>query len=173
MSNIVLIGFMGTGKTVVGRRLAVLLNKTFIDTDAEIERITEKTIVQIFAQDGAVRFRSEEALLVKKLEDQDNLVISTGGGIVLKPENIISLKKNGILIGLTAPPQIIYQRVMHKRSRPLLNKGDVLSKIEELYAERVHAYDVAEYIVETGDKQIDEVVNEIATYLGEKHKIVI
>ena len=173
MSNIVLIGFMGTGKTVVGRRLAVLLNKTFIDTDAEVERITEKTIVQLFAQDGAVRFRSEEALLVKKLENQDNLVISTGGGIVLNPENIISFKKNGILIGLTAPPEVIYQRVKHKRSRPLLNKGDVLSKIEELFAQRVNAYDAAEYILETGDKQIEEVVDEIVIYLRDKHQIVI
>ena len=173
MSNIVLIGFMGTGKTVVGRRLAALLNRSFIDTDAEVERITEKTIVQLFAQDGAVRFRSEEALLVKKLENQDNLVISTGGGIVLNPENIISFKKNGILIGLTAPPEVIYQRVKHKRSRPLLNKGDVLSKIEELFAQRVNAYDAAEYILETGDKQIEEVVDEIVTYLSDKHRIVI
>ena len=171
MSNIVLIGFMGTGKTVVGRRLAVLLNKSFIDTDAEVESITEKTIVQLFAQDGAVRFRSEEALLVKKLENQNDLVISTGGGIVLNPENIISLKKNGILIGLSAPPEIVYQRVKHKRNRPLLNKGDVLSKIEELFAERANAYDVAEYIIETGDKQVEDVVNEVVSYLRDKHII--
>jgi len=171
LSNIVLIGFMGTGKTVVGRRLAVLLNKSFIDTDAEVENITEKTIVQLFAQDGAVRFRSEEALLVKKLEDQNNLVISTGGGVVLNPENIKSLKKNGILIGLSAPPEIIYQRVQHKRNRPLLNKGDVLSKIKELFAQRANAYDVAEYIVETGDKQVEDVVNEIVSYVNDKHRM--
>jgi shikimate kinase len=168
-----MIGFMGTGKTVVGRRLAALLKKRFIDTDTEIERITEKTIVQIFAQDGAVRFRSEESLLVKKLEDQDNLVISTGGGIVLNPENVVSLKKNGILIALNAPPEVIYQRVRHKRSRPLLNKGDALIKIKELFAEREYAYDVAEYRVETGDKQVDEVVQEIILYLKNKYNMRI
>ena len=102
--NIVLIGFMGTGKTAVGRRLARRLKRKFVDTDAEIEKITGKTIAQIFARDGATRFRSEEALLVKKLAPKEGLVISTGGGLVLNPENVRLLRENGIFVALAADP---------------------------------------------------------------------
>ncbi|MEG3071305.1 MAG: shikimate kinase [Candidatus Syntrophopropionicum ammoniitolerans] len=87
MKNIVLIGFMATGKSTVGRRLAQCLRRTFVDTDKEIEAVTGKTIAQIFAKDGEKRFRSEENLLVKKLVSRKGLVIATGGGLVLNPDN--------------------------------------------------------------------------------------
>jgi shikimate kinase len=85
MKNIVLIGFMATGKTVIGRNLAGLLKREFVDTDAAIEKLTGKTVSQIFAAEGEARFRLEEELLVQKLSSRDNLVIATGGGLVLKP----------------------------------------------------------------------------------------
>ncbi|WP_066637659.1 shikimate kinase [Desulfolucanica intricata] len=168
MYNVVLIGFMGTGKTVVGKRLAARLNKKFIDTDAEIEKVTGKTIEQIFARDGVIRFRSEETLLARKLENQENTVISTGGGMVLDPENIRLFKKNGIIIGLSASPEIIYQRVKHKRNRPLLNKGDLKTKIKELLDERTESYKVAEFTIDTGDKKVEEVVDIIISYLDDR-----
>ncbi|MDF9409479.1 shikimate kinase [Pelotomaculum isophthalicicum JI] len=171
MKNIVLIGFMGTGKSTVGRRLAQRLNRRFVDTDTEIESVTGKTVAQIFARHGMVRFRSEEALLVKKLAPQEGLVISTGGGMVLDPENVFLLKKNGVLIGLTALPEIIFNRVKKKKNRPLLAKGDLKEQIEKLLRERQNAYDVAEYTVDTGAFPQEEVVEKIVRYLEEKQEL--
>jgi len=168
MKNIVLIGFMGTGKTAIGRRLALKLNRKFIDTDAEIENITGKTVAQIFARYGAIRFRSEEALLVKKLARQDGMVISTGGGLVLNPENVCILQENGILIGLTASPEVIFKRLKNKRNRPLLAKGSMKDQIDALLEERRGVYDVAEYTVDTGASSPEEVVEKIIQYLKER-----
>ncbi len=169
MKNIVLIGFMGTGKSAVGRRLAARLGREFVDTDEEIERVTGKTIPQIFAREGEIRFRSEEALVVKKVAARENLVVATGGGVVLNPENVRALQQNGVLIGLVADPGVIYRRVKRKRNRPLLNgPGDILTRIKELLAARADAYAVAEFTVDTGRHTIDEAVEMIIAYLKER-----
>jgi len=159
---------MGTGKSTVGRRLAHRLNRKFIDTDTEIENITGKTVAQIFARCGVVRFRSEESLLVKKLALQEGLVISTGGGMVLNPENVRLLKKNGVLIRLTALPEIIFNRVKNKKNRPLLTKGNLKEQIESMLKDRQGAYDAAEYTVDTGALSQEEAVEMIVRYLKEK-----
>lgn len=169
MKNIVLIGFMGTGKSVLGRRLALRLNRKFIDTDQEIEHITGKTVAQIFARCGIIRFRSEEALLVKKLSRREGLVIATGGGMVLNPDNVRRLQKNGVFIGLVAAPEIIYHRVKNKKNRPLLAKGNLQEQIERLLQERRGAYDVAEYTVDTGIFPPEKAVEMIIQYLAENH----
>ncbi len=169
MLNIVLIGFMGTGKSVIGRRLAVRMNRVFIDTDNEIEELTGKSVSEIFARYGAVRFRSEEALLVKKLAVKENLVISTGGGMVLNPENVRLLQKKGLLICLKASPEVIYQRVKNKRKRPLLLKGDLKEKILSLINEREGLYDVADFTVDTGTCSVNEAVELILHYLSERN----
>lgn len=173
MKNIVLIGFMGTGKTVIGRRLARLLNLEFIDTDSEIEKLTGKTVAQIFAKDGVVRFRSEEKLLVKKLARRSNLVIATGGGMVLDPDNLHLLKANGILIALTASPETIYTRVKTSRNRPLLLHGNMKNKIKELLQERENAYKAAEVTIDTGKCSISEAVEQIHSFLMEKNYITL
>lgn len=168
MKNIVLIGFMGTGKTTVGRRLAARLNRKFVDTDTAIEELTGKSIVEIFRKDGPIRFRSEEKLQAKKLADKEDLVISTGGGMVLDKENVELLKKNGVLICLTADPEVIYNRVKNKRKRPLLQKGNVRETIYALMNERDGAYYVAEFTVDTGKGTPDETVDKIINFLKEK-----
>lgn len=166
MKNIVLIGFMGTGKTTVGKRLAGRLGWQFVDTDREIERVTGKTIPQIFAQDGEVRFRSEERLVIQKLSRREGLVIATGGGAVLDPENVADLKRNGVLICLAADPEIIYQRVKGKKHRPLLNKkGDLQEQIRTLLTARAPFYAVADFTIDTGNISSGEVVNKIINYL--------
>lgn len=162
---------MATGKTATGRRLALRLGRQFIDTDAEIEKITGKTVAQIFARDGAVRFRSEEALLVRKLAQSENLVISTGGGLVLNSENVRLLKEKGVLVALTADPEVIYQRVKNKKNRPLLLRDDVRKAINGLMKEREGVYEVAEYTVDTGKYILEEVVNMIISYLYERNYI--
>ncbi|MHB8986516.1 MAG: shikimate kinase [Eubacteriales bacterium] len=168
MKNIVLIGFMGTGKTAVGRRLAARLGRRFVDTDAAIEEVTGKTVSQIFVRDGVTRFRSEETLLARKLSVQEGLVISTGGGMVISPENVSCLKEKGVLIALTASPEVIYQRVKNKKNRPLLQKAEMRERIEGLLEERAGVYDVAEYTMDTSNANIDQTVDQILGYLKER-----
>lgn len=171
MKNIVIIGFMATGKSTVGRRLAQRLRREFIDTDKEIEKVTGKTVAQIFARDGVKRFRSEENLLVKKLVLKEGLVIATGGGIVLDPENVRLFKENGVLIALSATPEVIYQRVKGKKHRPLLAKGDVRGNIDELMKERESIYNAADLTLDTGNCSVDETVGRIISYLAERKSL--
>lgn len=160
--NIVLIGFMGTGKSAVGFKLAQLLGKKFIDMDREIEQITGMSINDIFKKHGEVRFRSEEKLLSEKLNQKENLVIATGGGVVLQEENITCLREKGILICLDAKPEEILMRVNRKKgSRPLLKKNPSLEDLISMLEEREHYYACADYRINTTDKGLDEVVNEI------------
>lgn len=171
MKNIVIVGFMATGKSTVGRRLAQRLKRRFVDTDKEIEAVTGKTVAQIFARDGEKRFRSEENLLVKKLVLKEDLVIATGGGIVLNPENFRLLQENGILIALTAAPDVIYQRVKGKRTRPLLAKGDLRENISTLLQFRENIYKDADLTVDTGLYSVNETVEQIISYLSERKSL--
>ena len=171
MKNIVLIGFMATGKSTIGRRLAQRLSRDFVDTDKEIEAITGRTVAQIFARDGIKRFRAEENLLVKRLAPREGLVIATGGGMVLDPENMRLLKKNGILIALTASPEIICARVKGKKTRPLLQGGALDARISRLLKERQHLYDQADLVVDTGTCSVGETVEKIISYLAERKDI--
>lgn len=164
--NVVLIGFMATGKTTIGRRLARVLDRPFMDSDAEIERLVGKPVRRIFAEDGEIRFRSEEALLCRKLAAPAGLVVATGGGIVLNPENVRHLRSGGVLIGLRAEPVVIHERVGRKKTRPLL-RGDVRTRIAELLWSRAGLYDVTEFTVDTGKCGPAEAVRLILDYLKE------
>lgn len=164
--NIILIGFMGTGKSTVGRRLARTLGWDFIDTDSEIERITWMSVAEIFRRHGETRFRSEENLLVKRLMTRENCVIATGGGTVLNPENQVILSGIGVVISLYAPVEIILDRVGQRTDRPLLKTGR--EEIEVLWQARQVSYARAEYTVDTTDKSVEEVEGEILTYLEER-----
>lgn len=169
-SNIVLIGFMGTGKTSLGRRLAGALDKEFVDTDMEIEKITGLTIPEIFRKHGEIRFRSEEKLMVKKVALKENCVISTGGGVVLDPENMIALKKNGWIIGLTATPKVIFSRVAKRNNRPLLYKNKSLEFIEKLLKEREPYYKQADLLLDTSEAEPEELISYVKQFLKEKER---
>lgn len=173
MKNIVLIGFMGTGKTVVGRILARRLGLGFVDTDEEIERAAGKTIPEIFKRYGVTRFRSEEALVIKKLSARRKLVIATGGGAVLDPENVRALKENGVLILLRSTPEIVHSRVKSGRNRPLLARGgDMLQLIKDLMDEREEAYaGAADLEVFSGEENKEEVASIILNKLKERNYI--
>lgn len=163
MHNIVLIGFMGTGKSTVGRRLAQALAWDFVDTDSEIGEVTNLSVPEIFRRHGETRFRSEESIVVARLSQLDRIVIATGGGTVLNPLNWNALAKNGTVIGLHASLEAILNRIGHKNDRPLL-KGSK-AEIEKLWSERQTCYAQADYMVDTTSKTIDEVVSEILTRL--------
>lgn len=158
--NIVLVGFMGTGKTSAGRRLARILSRDFVDTDVEIERVTGLTVAQIFIKYGEIRFRSEEALAVKRVSGRPGLVIATGGGSVLRADNLDCLKKNGVLVDLHASPQVIQERIGRKDTRPLL-KDKSLENIEKLLRMREPYYLKADIRVDTTDLTLDQTVEQI------------
>ena len=165
--NVVLIGFMGTGKSTVGKRLAKLLNWNFIDTDVAIEELTGLSVAELFRLHGEKRFRSEEALLVKRLSEERGCIIATGGGTVLNPENWRLLAGHGILVQLFATVETVLERIGSRpNSRPLL-KGS-REAIEALWQERQEIYAKADLIIDTTDKDIDEVAGEILARLEGK-----
>lgn len=161
MKNIVLVGFMGTGKSVVGKRVASQLNMKFINTDDIIEEKEKRPITEIFEKSGEPYFRKVEREAVREISEMDNVVIAAGGGVVLNEENIARLKKKGVLICLGAAAEVIYERTKKHKHRPLLNVKDPVSKIKELLDSRAPFYAKADYQVDTSDKSVDEVVEEI------------
>ena len=169
--NIVLVGFMGTGKSTLGRALAKRLGCRFVDTDLAIEEITGLSVEQIFRRHGAIRFRSEENLLAKRLAGKFGLLIATGGGMLLNKSNVDLLKINGVLIELRAEPGVIINRVKNKRHRPLLKKGDLSETVTGLLREREGVYDAAEFAVDTGQLSFQAALNEVHNFLIKKDYI--
>ena len=153
-----LVGFMGTGKTSIGRRLATQLRMRYVDTDDIVERDSGRCISDIFAEDGEPAFRELESEAVRKVSKLYNYVISTGGGVVLKEANMVELKRNGIVFCLTATPEEIYRRVRHQSHRPLLQTPDPLTKIKSMMEERHPYYAKADYMVETTGRSFGEIM---------------
>jgi len=162
MRTIVLTGFMGTGKTEVGSRLAIRLGRAFIDTDELVERRAGKTIARIFADSGEAAFRAFEREAIAEAAERTGAVIAVGGGAVLDPTNVERLRAAGVLVCLTARPETILQRVGDVARRPLLAGEDPRASIDRLLAERRAAYEAAaDLTVDTSDRSVDEVVVEI------------
>ncbi len=139
--NLVLIGFMGSGKTTVGRKIAKILDMKFIDMDQLIEKKDGRAIKDIFEVDGEKYFRQLESEVAKECSEMNNVVVSTGGGVILNQENIKNLKKSSLIFYLDADANCIYQRVKHNKDRPLLNVEDPVKKIEELLNSRRELYE--------------------------------
>lgn len=165
--NIVLIGFMGSGKTTVGVELAKRMNMNFIDTDAYIEEKAGKSITDIFAQDGEEAFRKLETEVLITLRDTvSNTVFSTGGGMPLRAENAGLLKEIGKVFYLTAANQVIYDRVKDNNKRPLLQGENPYGKICELMKQRKPLYEAAaDVLVDTNSNDLEEVIQAIQNEL--------
>lgn len=149
--NIYLIGLMGAGKTTVGRQLARQLHRTFFDSDHEIVARTGVPIPTIFEIEGEAGFRRREAQAINELTALEGIVMATGGGVVLNPDNRRQLHDSGWVVYLNVPPTYLYQRTKHDRSRPLLQVEDPLAKLVELHAQRDPLYrETAHHIVEGG-----------------------
>jgi shikimate kinase len=162
-SSLALIGFMGTGKTAVGRTLADRLGKEFVETDTLIEKKTGKSIPEIFRQDGEIAFRELEIAIIKEVAARDNAVVACGGGIVLNKINIDRLAKKCIIINLKATPSVIARRTSDDEDeRPLLVVADRLAEIRELLNYRRPYYQrAADFEVNTSRLSIAAVVDEI------------
>lgn len=157
--NIVLIGFMSTGKTSVGKRLAEQLNWEFTDTDLEIEKVNGMSVSEIFSQNGEPYFRAEEERFIKSLLKRKHCVIATGGGAVLSPENWKVLTQIGFVIALDAPIDTILERVGKGKDRPLFKSNR--EEDEQLLLARQPIYNKAELIINTAEIDVDQVVEEI------------
>lgn len=155
--NVALAGFMGVGKSSVGRLVAAELQFEFVDTDEVIESRTGVKISEIFARHGEPVFRKFERDLVAEMTGWQSKVISTGGGLVTNSDNLASLKTHALVVCLWATPETIYQRTKHQTHRPLLQDPDPLAKIRELLAAREAAYKQADVLVNTEQRSMKEI----------------
>jgi len=170
--NIFLVGLMGAGKTTVGRQLARRLGKRFFDTDQEIEQRTGVRVAVIFEIEGESGFRAREAQALQLLTAEDDIVLATGGGVVLDPANRARLAHRGFVIYLRAQPRDLYLRTRHDKSRPLLQTGDPLARLEELHQIRDPFYqEVSDLIVETGRQNVGVLVDHLLKRLPEACKL--
>jgi shikimate kinase len=159
--NLTLIGFMGTGKSSVGRLVADALHFTYLDTDQVVESRAHKTILEIFEQDGEPAFRDWERVVVEELTHRNKTVISTGGGLPANQVNLDSLKTHSLVVCLWASAETIYDRVRDHNHRPLLAATDPQTKIRELLTVREPFYRQADVLVNTERRSVREVAIQV------------
>ena len=161
-NNIFLIGFSGSGKSSVGKKLAKHLNYNFLDTDRIIEKTTSLSIDETINTKGEKEFRNIETEVLSKIDFSQNNVISTGGGLPTKKENINIMKKNGSIIWLKASIDSIFDRLKNsKEIRPLIGNHIEKENIESLYNSRQSVYNIADFSINTDNKNLDEITKEL------------
>lgn len=172
MRNIVLIGFMGTGKSEVGHLLARRLGWSFIDTDRRVETREHASIAQIFARRGEAYFRETEARVIAEVAAKPDTVIATGGGAVLKPSNMMHLRRRGWIVSLTAPPEVLQRRLSQTADRPLL-RGDARGNIAKLLDQRRPLYRDADMLIDVSSAAPAEVSDVIVAFLCTRERQIV
>jgi shikimate kinase len=160
-NNLILVGFMGTGKTSVGKAAAEALGFSYVDTDDIVEDGAGKAISRIFADEGEPHFRDLETQALRSLADVERHVVSTGGGVVLRDDNWDAMRKAGLVVCLAADPEVIYERTRHESHRPLLQTDDPMARIRELLENRLPYYARADETIDTSDLGVAEVVERL------------
>jgi shikimate kinase len=164
--NIFFVGLMGAGKTTIGKLLAKKLKKTFYDTDHEIEKKLGVKVSVIFELEGEEGFRKRETQMIDELTNKKDIILATGGGAVLSEENRRLLKERGKVIYLNAKPQHLAKRMAFDKDRPLLQKGNMLETLNNLYQERHPLYlGVSSFVVDTGQQKTQTIINKIEALL--------
>lgn len=161
MRNLALVGFMGTGKSSVGRLAAQRLGFAFVDSDGLIEKRCNQKVADLFAERGETWFREFERSLVQEFESYHSTVFSTGGGLSANENNLASLKRHALVICLWASPETIYQRVRRNTRRPLLLEPDPLAKIRRLLSERERFYRQADILINTEWRYAGQVAEQV------------
>jgi len=161
MKNIILVGFMGTGKTVTAKLLAKQLKMRYVSIDGIIEEKEKRKIADIFVKDGEEFFRNIESRIIKDISQESGVVIDAGGGAVVREENIKNFKANGVVICLSASVNAVLSRTENQAHRPLLNVDNPKKRIEELLARRAKYYAKADHTIDTTGLTIAEVVEKI------------
>jgi len=171
--TIVMVGMMGAGKTAVGRALAARLGVSFLDSDAEIESAANMTIPEIFERDGEPFFRAKESQVIGRLLDEERCVLSTGGGAFLSAENRAMISQRGVAVWLKADLDVLWNRVRHKDTRPLLRTPDPKATLQNLYEARVPIYAQADLTaVSDGEASIEEMVDRVIAVLKTRPDVV-
>ena len=170
-----LVGMPGSGKSTVGRQLAHRAGVPFIDLDHWLEKTIGTTIRSFFETEGEARFRDREAQALAEITQQPGgMVLSTGGGAVLRPENREVLRQFGNVLYLRASPEEIFKRVKHDKTRPLLQGGNPMGKLRDLYAQRDPLYrETAHYVIETGRPSVSTLVNMVMMQLEMAQSAVV
>ena len=164
--NIFFVGLMGAGKTTIGKLLAKKLKKTFYDTDHEIEKKLGVKVSVIFELEGEEGFRKRETQMIDELTNKKDIILATGGGAVLSEENRRLLKERGKVIYLNAKPQHLAKRMAFDKDRPLLQQGNMLDTLNNLYKERHRLYlGVSSFVVDTGQQKTQTIINKIEALL--------
>ena len=167
LNNIFIVGLMGSGKTSVGRLLAKKTGRLFIDTDNEIIKESGMTITEIFNKFGENYFRDLEHKVLLKVKSIENHVISTGGGVILKLENIKIMKNSGTIIFLDIDIETQLSRVRNKKNRPLLNSNNMVENLVNIKKDRDYIYkNISDYIISISEKNKSEIVGEIQNYIS-------
>ena len=167
-TNLYFVGFMGTGKTTVGRAVAQRMDYQLFDSDVEIERLAGKSIAEIFAAEGEPAFRAMERKFIEQGHPAERCVVACGGGLVVQPGMLELLKTKGVVICLHATLETILKRTQGSRHRPLLNVDDPMDRIRTLYAQRELVYRQAGTMVLTDGRQLNDIVaHVIRTYRRE------
>lgn len=171
-NNIVLIGFMGCGKSTVGRKLANAFSFEFADTDAMIEEAYGKTISKMFEEDGEEYFRNAETELLRKLStDAEGLILATGGGMPMREENAALLREIGTVVFLDAKIETILERLQNDTGRPLADGEDREKRLRPLFEKRLPVYrEAADYILDTEGKSFYGMIEEIENVVGKATK---
>ncbi len=152
---------MGTGKSAVGAELCKMTGYKLVDVDSEVERVEGMSIKEIFETRGEPAFREAEAREIGRILERRSQVVSTGGGAVLRDDNMAALSGGGVVVCLRAPAETIYERTRRNRNRPLLDVEDPLGKIREMLEERRPFYEKADIMIDTGDKSPYEIAQEV------------
>ncbi|CAM8395208.1 shikimate kinase [Candidatus Methylopumilus planktonicus] len=165
--NIFFVGLMGAGKTTIGKLLAKKLKKTFYDTDHEIEKKLGVKVSVIFELEGEEGFRKRETQMIDELSSKKDIILATGGGAILSAENRALLKERGKVIYLNAKPQHLAKRMVYDKDRPLLQQGNMLDTLNQLYKDRHPLYlNVASFVVDTEQQKTQTIINKIESLLS-------
>lgn len=170
-SNIFLIGFMGCGKSTVALGLQRMYGKKVVEMDQLISERQGMSIPDIFDKYGETYFRDLESKLVEEIQGMENQVVSCGGGVVLREQNVAKMKENGLVVLLTAKPETILERVIYDNNRPVLKGKKTVAGIMELMEARREKYEAAaDIVIRTDKKSISKICEEVMQKLAEREK---
>ena len=171
--TIVMVGMMGAGKTAVGKALAAELGVPFLDSDHEIESAANMTIAEIFARDGEAFFRAKEAQVIARLLDGKPCILSTGGGAFLAKPNRMVISERGVAVWLNADLDLLWSRVKHRDSRPLLKTADPFQTLKGLYEARVPLYAQADIMVRSRPEySVQDMAQKVVAAIAERPDIL-